>query len=126
MGSLKNAAQEARDKKRAAAAERRQEKRRVQGKVDVGSLPWLTLAALVAEMAETGGAVRIGLTRDGGALALGLYQGDDYATEYIRPNEDIEASLHDIADIWLPDGLLGLERRIARMARPETGAVEPK
>lgn len=122
MGTIKQRQLDAKDAKRTAAAERRATKRREQGKIDVGSLPWLALAAFVAEMAETGGAVRIGLTRDGGALALGCYHGDDYATEYVRPNEDVEATIHDIADIWLPDGLLGLERRIARMAR--AGASE--
>lgn len=116
MAGPRDREQNAKDDKRAKAAERRQTKRREQGTLDVAALPWLTLAALVAEMAQTGGAIRIGLTRDGGALALGMYHGDDYATEYIRPNEDIEASLHDIAELWLPDGLLGLERRMASMA----------
>lgn len=119
MAGPRDRQQDAKDAKRANAAERRATKRREQGKVNVGLLPWLTLAALVAEMAETGGAVRIGLTRDGGALALGMYQGDDYATEYIRPNEDIETALFGIADVWLPDGLLGLERRMAAMATPK-------
>lgn len=117
MGSARNAAQEKRDAQRSAAAARREEKRRQQGAVDVGGLPWLTLAALIAEMAASGGAIRVGLTRDGGALALGMYHGDDYATEYIRPNEDIDAALHNIADLWLPDGLLGLERRMASMGK---------
>jgi hypothetical protein len=119
MGAVKNAVHEARDKKRSAAAERRAEKRRQQGQMDVAALPWLTLAALIAEMAANGGAIRVGLTRDGGALALGMYQGDDYATEYIRPNEDVEAAMHGIADLWLTDGLLGLERRMAQMASPK-------
>lgn len=117
MAGPRDREQNAKDTKRAAAAERRATKRREQGKVDVAGLPWLTLAALVAEMAENGGAIRIGLTRDGGALALGMYQGDDYATEYIRPNEDVEAALHAIAELWLTDGLLGLERRMAQMGR---------
>jgi hypothetical protein len=119
MAGPKDRQQDQKDAKRAAAAERRATKRRDQGKVNVAGLPWLTLAALVAEMAETGGAIRIGLTRDGGALALGMYHGDDYATEYIRPNEDVEGALFGIADLWLPDGLLGLERRMAQMGTPK-------
>lgn len=119
MAGPRDRAQDAKDDKRAKAAERRATRRREQGKVDVAALPWLTLAALVAEMAENGGAIRIGLTRDGGAVALGMYQGDDYTTEYIRPNEDVEAALHAIADIWLTDGILGLERRMAQMGRPK-------
>lgn len=117
MAGPRDREQNAKDAKRVAAAQRRETKRREQGKMDVAGLPWLTLAALVAEMAVTDGAIRIGLTRDGGALALGMYRGHDYATEYIRPNEDVEAALHAIADLWLPDGLLGLERRMADMAR---------
>lgn len=115
MAGPRDRQQDIKDSKRAAAAERREKKRREVGTLDVAGLPWLTLAALVAEMAETGGAVRIGLTRDKGALALGMYHGDDYVTEYVRPHEDIEAALHSIADVWLPDGLLGLERRMAAM-----------
>lgn len=117
MAGPRDREQNAKDAKRAAAQERRQTKRREQGTLDVAGLPWLELAALVAEMAETGGAVRIGLTRDRGALALGMYHGDDYATEYIRPNEDVAAAIHGIADVWLPDGLLGLERRMAQMGK---------
>lgn len=117
MAGPRDRQQDAKDERRAKAAERRATKRRETGKVDVGSLPWLTLAALVAEMAENGGAVRIGLTRDGGALAMGMYAGDDYATEYIRPNEDVDAALHAIADLWLTDGLLGLERRMVQMGK---------
>lgn len=119
MAGPRDREQNAKDQKRAAAQERRQTKRREQGTLNVAGLPWLVLAALVAEMAETGGAVRIGLTRDRGALALGMYHGDDYATEYIRPNEDVEAALHAIADVWLPDGLLGLERRMVQMGQPK-------
>lgn len=119
MAGPRDRQQDAKDTKRAAAKERRETKRRVQGALDVASLPWLAMAALIAEMAESGGAIRVGLTRDKGALALGMYQGDDYTTEYIRPNEDIEQALYDIADVWLPDGLLGLERRMAAMGTPK-------
>ena len=119
MAGPRDREQDAKDNKRAKAAERRQTKRRIQGQVDMASIPWLTLVALIAEMSAEGGAIRIGLTRDGGALALGLYKGDDYATEYIRPNEDIEGALHQIADVWLSDGLLGLERRVAGMGSPK-------
>lgn len=37
-----------------------------------------------------GGAIRLGLTRDGGALAVGIYGlGSEPTTEYIRPTDDI-------------------------------------
>lgn len=117
MGGTQNDKSAANDARRAAASAKRSEKRRATGKVDVAALPWLALAAFVAEMAQTGGAVRIGLTRDGGAVALGLYHGDDYATEYVRPNEDFETALFGIAEIWLSDGVLGLERRMGQMGK---------
>ena len=61
------------------------------------------LAALVKVIADAGGAIRIGKTRDGGALALGIYMGDDYATEYVRPSEDIREAIEDIVAGWVPE-----------------------
>lgn len=38
---------------------------------------------------QEGGAIRLGLTRDGGALAVGIYGlGGDPTTEYLRPSDD--------------------------------------
>lgn len=50
--------------------------------------------------AMKGGALRIGLTRDGGALALGMYLGELYSTEYIRPSENLAEELRKIALAW--------------------------
>lgn len=58
------------------------------------------LLELAIGFALRGGALRIGLTRDGGALALGLYMGDVYSTEYIRPSEDLAIELRKIAAAW--------------------------
>jgi hypothetical protein len=58
------------------------------------------LLALMIGTAYAGGAMRIGLTRDGGALSIGVYAGDEYGTEYIRPGEDLEDELRKIADGW--------------------------
>jgi len=45
--------------------------------------------ALEIALAE-GGAIRLGLTRDGGALAVGIYGlGTEPSTEYVRPSDDI-------------------------------------
>jgi len=39
-----------------------------------------------------GGAIRLGLTRDGGALAVGIYGiGNEPSTEYLRPSDDADA-----------------------------------
>lgn len=58
-------------------------------------------AALIVA-SEGGGALRLGVTRDMGAFAIGCYDGDDYATEYIRPNEDWAAAWYDIVEAWWP------------------------
>lgn len=63
---------------------------------------WLLLVALQRATMREGGAVRVGLTRDGGALSLGMYIGEDYGTEYIRPNEDVGTALLEVARAWLP------------------------
>lgn len=45
-------------------------------------------AALEIALTE-GGAIRLGLTRDGGALAVGIYGlGNEPSTEYLRPSDD--------------------------------------
>lgn len=64
---------------------------------------WLCIVALVKALGEGGGALRLGTTRDGNAFAFGVYLNDDYATEYIRPAENFEVALGEIATAWLPD-----------------------
>lgn len=104
MGANKNEKEAANGNKRARAADARERKRRDTGQWQWKQQDWLYLAALVQAMAKEGGAVRIGVTRDGGALALGLYHENDYATEYIRPNESVADAVTEIADVWLEDG----------------------
>lgn len=58
------------------------------------------LLCLIVGTSLVGGALRVGLTRDGGALAIGVYAGEEYGTEYIRPGDDLEAELRKIADGW--------------------------
>jgi hypothetical protein len=66
----------------------------------IGSSEWARIMALTAVMAARGGAVRVGFTRDLGALAVGLYDGDDQGTEYVRPSEDRDSALDEIAEAW--------------------------
>jgi hypothetical protein len=66
----------------------------------IGSSEWARIMALIAIMASRGGAVRIGFTRDLGALAVGLYDGDEQGTEYVRPSEDRDDALDAIAQAW--------------------------
>lgn len=58
------------------------------------------LLGLIIGTALVGGAVRVGLTRDGGALAVGMYLGEDRETEYITPNEDLGEAVREIALAW--------------------------
>lgn len=69
---------------------------------------WAVLCALAAVLMEQDGALRIGFTRDGGALALGVYQGEDYATEYVRPAEEFGKAIEEIAAAWIDGGDLRL------------------
>lgn len=92
-------------------ATRRQKAKQARGRraasvasADWRAVDWRAVAALTIAMADAAGAVRLGITRDGGAYALGMYQGDDYATEYIKPGEDFRGAITEIAQAWLPDG----------------------
>lgn len=61
----------------------------VSGKVVVEAIAWA---------AATGGALRFGYTRDAGAYAIGIYTGQEHHTEYVRPSEDIERYLVELAE----------------------------
>lgn len=65
---------------------------------DYDSTVWLLGLAIGAAL--SGGAARIGLSRDGGALAVGMYMGDDVSTEYIRPSEDLGEAVREISQAW--------------------------
>jgi hypothetical protein len=65
---------------------------------DKDGIEWLF--SLVVGASLTGGAIRVGLSRDGGALALGVYKGEEYGTEYVRPNEDLGMAVREIILAW--------------------------
>jgi len=92
-----------RDNKRARDKASRSRRAEAAGGFDITTLEWLPVVALVEALTAHGGALRIGLTRDGGALALGVYLDNDYATEYVRPSENLSVALEEIAIAWLPD-----------------------
>lgn len=60
------------------------------------------LQAAVHYMAEAGGAIRFGKTRDGGAIAIGLYDGDEKRTEYLAPEDDLDVFLMDLLTVYAP------------------------
>ena len=55
---------------------------------------------LAAAIGRDGGAVRLGYTRDGGAYAIGLYNGDDRQTVYVSPNDDIDGELRRMCEYY--------------------------
>lgn len=71
------------------------------GTFDRRAIDWIALIALTETLCDVGGALRIGLTRDGGAMALGVYVGNEYGTEYIRPGEGFYDACAEISDAWV-------------------------
>jgi hypothetical protein len=59
------------------------------------------LLDIIVGTAMSGGAIRVGLTRDLGALAIGIYKDGDYGTEYIRPTDDLSDELRSLVVGWL-------------------------
>lgn len=105
-----------RDRAKAARSRRSQ----AAGEASYAAVDWIPLVALVEALEREQGALRLGLTRDGGAFAIGVYLGDDYATEYVKPAEDWETALDEIATAWLGDsGQYYYQRKLARRKPPE-------
>jgi hypothetical protein len=96
MSVTKQLAQDGRGKSKRGPKSRREADSYVFNDVDACE----ALLALAIGAALQGGALRIGLTRDGGALAVGVYAGAEYGTEYVRPGDDLEAELREIAMAW--------------------------
>jgi len=103
MGQVEKARDDRKDNRRAKAKETRSRRRSSGDPANFLSCDYASILAIMGAFAEAGGAVRYGYTRDGGAYAIGVYMGDDYVTEYIRPNEDFLGAIVEIAEAWLPD-----------------------
>jgi hypothetical protein len=85
--------------------QRKTNKRRLRERADGGSSPadWMSadpelLQRVVAKITVLGGAIRFGYTRDGGAYAVGIYIGEKYDTEYVRPQEDLNEYLRGLLE----------------------------
>jgi hypothetical protein len=61
------------------------------------------LRRTVASVCVTGDAIRLGYTRDGGAYAVALLHNGESATDYISPNDDIDAYLKGVEDDYRED-----------------------
>lgn len=103
MGQQERQRENARDNKRERSKQQRSKRAERTGTIEIRDCDWTAIAALITAFGDAGGAVRVGLTRDGGAWGFGVYLGDDYATEYVRPSEDFRGALIEIAEAWLPE-----------------------
>jgi len=117
MGQLERGNENKRQSRRDKAKAGRSKRAASVGTCDLRTQDWVAIAALIVAFAENGGAVRIGYTRDGGALALGCYLDEDYATEYVRPSEDFTGALIEIAEAWLPESGIGFHQAFQEMGQ---------
>lgn len=112
MGQNERQRENARDNKRERNKQQRSRRAESNGTIDVRGCDWTAIAALITAFGDAGGAVRVGLTRDGGAWAFGCYLADDYATEYVRPSEDFRGALIEIAEAWLPENGISMHQAL--------------
>lgn len=59
-----------------------------------------TLRECIAIVAKTGGALRLGYSRDGGAFAIGVYGDGDPYTLYCPPDDDIDTIIARITNAF--------------------------
>lgn len=65
------------------------------GSADIGKLSRAICAASI-----TGGALRFGYSRDGGAYAVGIYGDGPPYTEFCKPDGDLDQMLDDIIALF--------------------------
>jgi hypothetical protein len=100
---VNDAQQNRKDDKRRAANERKAIFTRTNAKngvADWESVEGAIVVKAAAAIAGHGGALRLGYTRDGGAYAIGLYDGDDKSTVYVPPSESVEEALNEIIEYY--------------------------
>lgn len=59
------------------------------------------LSRAICAAAITGGALRFGYSRDGGAYAVGIYGDGEPYTEFLKPGEDLDTFLTDIESLFI-------------------------
>jgi len=104
-----------RDNKRERQKEARGRRAANAGGIQWETFDWFAVIALTEALCRHGGALRLGQTRDGGAWAFGVYLGNDYATEYIRPSEDFGVACLEIAEAWVPQEVETFKARFAQL-----------
>ena len=91
---------------------------------DWGRVDAEQLRSTVDVMTQTGGALRCGVTRDGGAYSLGIYgDGPEPYTVYVRPNEDMEEILRELEQVFYLK--LDATKKIMEASSPPTAPELP-
>ena len=67
---------------------------------DWASVDEKSLRNAIAQAASTGGALRFGYSRDGGAYAVGIYGDGAPYTEFLKPSDDIELFLEEVIELF--------------------------
>ena len=80
-----------------ARAAKRHARSRTQS-ADWGGIDQAIISALIAAISSGGGMVTFGYSRDGGAYYIGLFDNGERDTMYLRPSEDVEGELRNLAE----------------------------
>ena len=94
MGTMKNKKLEEHDER----ARRRRANASSRGPADWAYCDAGVLLKAIAAVAASGGALRLGYTRDLGAYSIGIYGDGAPFTEYVRPDEDITQYMRGVAE----------------------------
>jgi len=70
------------------------------GVTDWGTADAQLVVRAIERASFTGGAIRFGYSRDGGAYSIGIYGDGDPYTTYRKPDEDLDEWLTDIIDLY--------------------------
>lgn len=64
---------------------------------DYGGINASLIREAIDAVTALGGAIRFGYTSDGGAYAVGIYDGDERFTEYFRSDDEVSEYLRTLA-----------------------------
>lgn len=89
----------------------------VEGKADWKTLDGIQLLEAIQAITAAGGAIRLGLTTDGGAYAIGIYgDGPTPYTEYLRPSDDLNDFFASLAKSFSEETPIESERTAGKAA----------
>jgi len=100
MAQSERAREERQDAKSKARREKLERARSARQHVAFNSIPWPEMLAAIQMVVESGGAIRIGQTRDGGAWAFGLYGLGEPVTLYVNSSDDPFDVIEQIKDTF--------------------------